>query len=396
MKKRISLLGCISLCVLAAVLTFQLTFHFVAGRYQEKLDTVSSGGSDFSRLSELSALIRKNYLGTVDDSALEDGALRGYVEGLNDPYSRYLNPEEYEVYKQSLSGAASGVGIRASQEPETGRVVVYDVLASSPAEEAGIRKGDVLYRVDDVLVSELGFYKSMRALSGESGTKVKVSFLREVAAQEMELAFTLTRKEIKINSISREMLADTVGYIQIFSFDLGTDEEFKTAVDSLTEEGATSLVIDLRNNGGGSLDAATRMLDLILPAGVMYYRTGGNGTEVAVESDAQRIDLPIVALMNENTASAAELFAAVLKDKGAAKLVGTKSFGKGNGQRVLELEDGSALIVTSEQFRPAGGESFNGKGVIPDAEVKLEGESVYFVTRAKDDQLQEAIRLVKE
>lgn len=395
MKKRISVLGCIALVALAVTLTFQLTFHFVGTRYQEKLDNLSSSGSDFSRLSEVEGLVREHYIDTPDEDDLEDGALRGYVAGLGDPYSRYLSAAEYDAYKQSLSGAASGIGIRATQDAVSGQVIVYGVVSGSPAEEAGIRKGDVLYRVDDVSVSELGFYDAMHALSGELGTKVKVSFLREVAAKQMELSFTFTRAEFKVNSVSAEMLGETVGYIQIFSFDLMTNEEFRTAVEALIADGAKSLLIDVRNNAGGSLDAASSILDLILPRTDMYYRSDGSGKEKVVGSDEHCIKLPMAVLINESTASAAELFAAVLQSQGAATLVGTTTYGKGTGQRVLELEDGSALIISVERFRPVNRESFDGKGITPDLDIKLDGDNFYLLSRAKDNQLQEAINVIK-
>ncbi len=396
MKKRISVLGCAALILLAAVLTFQLTFHFVSARYQEKLDDLTVSGADFTKLREADDLIRKNFLGQIDEGSLEDGALKGYVSGLNDAYSRYMTPEEYTVYQQSLSGAASGVGIRATQDPDSGEVVVYGVLSGSPADEANIRKGDVLYRVDDTPVSELGFYNAMKALSGAAGTKVKVSFLREVAAQRMELVFTMVRADVKVNSVSWEMLHETVGYLQIFSFDLETDEEFRAAIDALIADGAKSLIIDVRNNSGGSVDAMGRMLDLLLPRGDIFYRTGLDGKETAYPSDEHSVSLPMAVLINENTASAAELFAAVLKDEGAATLVGKTTYGKATGQRITEMEDGSALVLTYEKFRTARGESFDGKGVSPDVVSEFDGANLYLISRSKDTQLQDALKALAQ
>ncbi len=396
MKKKISLISVIALCALTAVLTFQLTLHFVGKRYQERLDAVAISGSDFSMLSEAEEVVRSDFLGVIDNESTLHGALKGYIAGLNDPYSRYLTKEEYDAFQQSLSGAASGIGIRATQDPDTMRVVVYSVVAGSPAENAGIRKGDVLYRVDDNAVSDLGFYNAVRALSGEAGSTVKVTFLRNVAAKEMELTFTLTRSEIRVNSVSYEMLPDQIGYVQIYSIDSGTDREFEDAVNSLVEAGAAGFVFDLRNNSGGDVAAVTRMLDMLLPRGEMFCRTTSDGTEVTVESDEHCIRLPMAVLINGDTASAAELFAAVLQDQSYAEIVGKRSFGKGVGQKVVPLSDGSALVVTTERFRAVGGTSFDEKGVFPDVEVELEKENLYLISHAQDAQLQEAIGLLKQ
>ncbi|MBQ3865658.1 MAG: S41 family peptidase, partial [Clostridia bacterium] len=385
MKKRVPVPVCVALILLASLLTFQLTFHFVGKQYQEKLNDVTVSGADFTKLREADDLLHKNFLGGIDEEALEDGAIRGYLAGLGDPYSRYMNPEEYDLYKQSQAGAASGIGVRATEDGSNGNVVIYGVLADSPAEEAGIRKGDILHRIDDKPVSQLGFYEAVKALSGAAGTKVKVSFLREVAGQQMELVFTMTRAEVAVNSVSREMLTEEIGYVQIYSFEENTHEEFRAALDALIEAGAKSFVFDVRNNNGGSVSAVTKMLDLILPQGTMYYRSGPDGREVSVESDSHAIRLPIAVLVNEKTASAAELFAAVLQAQKAAVLVGRTTFGKGVGQKIVEMEDGSALFITVESFSPADGESFDGKGVKPDHSVELDGENFYLLTRAKDN-----------
>ncbi len=375
--------------LLACLLTFQLTYSFVGKQYQAKIDGMNA--SDFPLLAEADSLIREYFLRSVDSDNIQEMLIRSYVSSLNDPYSRYLNAEEYAAYKTTKSGSGFGIGVRVVYNEEKDQLIIYSVFADSPAEEAGLQKGDVIDRVDGIAVSELGASAAVNAITGEAGTRVKLSVKRELGAQYLDLEFSVDRREIRIQSVSYEMLENSVGYVQIFTFDELTAEQFSAAVNDLVEQGASSLIFDLRGNGGGRLDAVCSMLDFLLPEGDLVRTVSRSGKEEVIKSDASGIDLPMAVLINSSSASASEIFAFAIRNFGAGVLVGETTYGKGTAQIVLEMQDGSALILTNLEFAPPNSESLEGIGVKPDFPVKLAGTSPYLLTAKEDNQLQAAV-----
>lgn len=396
MKRKITVGTTLILVLFAILLTFQITYSFVGKEYQGKVDTLTGDRSDFSLLVLADEMIRDNFYRNIDEDALEEGLLDGYLTALDDPYSRYMTAEEYDQYKKEKARAGNGVGVRVTRDDGTNAVLIYSVYPESPAEKAGLRKGDELFKIGDKAVADMDLFDVSSALSGDAGTTVTVTVKREVAAQILEMDFTITREEVKSSDISYEMLNDTVGYVQIFAMSSGTAEEFSAALAALDSKGAGSLVLDVRNNLGENLDAALQMLDQLLPECVTAYITGNDGIEVSVESDAQSTFLPMAVLVNSSTVSGAELFAATLRDQGAAVLVGETTYGKGVDQAVFELDDGSAVLLSNRSFKPPVSESFEEVGVIPDHQVSFDAKKIYLVSHDEDAQLVKALDVLSE
>lgn len=392
MKKRIPVASALVLILFAVLLTFQITYNFVEKQYQKKVDTLTKNQSDFSDLSEADALIRENFIGAVNEDALEAGLVKGYLSALSDPYARYLTKDEYRIYLEEKKGIGSGIGARFTYQADSGEIRVYSVFPSSPAAQSGLRKGDVLYKINGEEVSFLGFTKAIRSLSGDPGTKVNITVKRKLAAQVLEMDFTITRREVKLATVSYEKLSETLGYVQLYDVTETTAQEFGDAMDALVSSGVTAVIFDVRNNAGSDVDAVCAMLDRLLPEGVLMRLTDQKGNVREVMSDADSLSLSMAVVMNSATACAPELFAATLRDFSAATLVGETSYGKATLQTSVEMEDGSVLILSNATFAPPASTSFEGVGVIPDVETKAGDESLYLVSKENDAQLQAAIR----
>lgn len=394
MKKKITVSTAIVLVLFAVLLTFEITYHFVGKEYQKKVDTLTKTQSDFSLLAEADLLIRENFNGDMDDRKVENGLISGYVSALEDPYSVYLPKEEYARYKKEQAPEGSGIGVRVTFDSKKEEMVVYHVSEDSPAQKEGLLAGDVILEIDGAKVSEIGFYDALSALSGQAGESLELKIRREIAAQTLEMSFSLTREEVAPNSISYRMLDGSVGYLQIFSFDKNAEKEFETAVNAMASGGAVGIVFDVRGVAGGSAESAIQMLDLLLPKGVMLYseRVGGKKTEIKSKDGA--VDLPMAVITNSSTSYASELFAITLRDFDAATLVGEKTYGKSRGQTVVELEGGSALILSNVNYTPARSPGFEGIGIEPDIECQLKADNLYLIDPDLDNQLQEAFSAV--
>jgi len=396
LKKKITLGTALVLVLFAILLTFQITYSFVGNEYQNKVDTLTGDRSDFSLLVYADDLIRNNFYQSIDDDALEEGLLDGYIASLNDPYSRYLTVEEYERYQKEHSPSGNGTGVRLTRDDKTNAVLIYSVYPSSPAEAAGLRKGDELYRIGEKSVSEMDLFDIAAALSGEIGTAVNVTVKREIAAQILEMEFTVTRGEVKSNDVSYEMLNDTVGYIQLYAITSETPAGFSEALAALDSKGAGSLIIDVRNNLGEDYDAALKMLDQLLPVCDLARVTDHNGKQTVVKGDEKAVLIPMAVLVNSSTVSGAELFAAALRDQAKAILVGETTYGKSADQGVFELDNGSAVLLSNRSFQPPVSESFEEVGVVPDHNVQFDGKKIYLVSHKEDPQIAKALAVLSE
>ena len=392
MKGKISIAASLVLILLAIILTFQITSSFVDKEYQAKVDTLTKTQSDFSKLVEADGLIRDHFKGAVDEDTLQYGLIRGYVSALSDPYSRFMTAEEYLRYQEQKTGTGTGVGARFAYDPDKAEVIVYAVFPGSPAAQSGLRKGDVLYRIGDTPASDLSYYDAVEAFAGEPGTTVTVTVKRKVAAQTLEMDFTVTRQEVKEPTVSYELLSEEVGYVQIFDVTASTPAEFAEAVGTLVASGVHGIVFDVRNNTGSDVNAACEMLDLLLPAGTLMKTVNNKGKETEVNSGDDSVSVAMSVVMNASTACAPEMFAATLRDFGAATLVGETTYGKATLQTVVDMEDGSALLLSNESVTPPISPSFEGVGVIPDVESKLKPANLYLATHEQDNQLQDAIK----
>ncbi len=346
---------------------------------KSQYDDMSEVYERYGKLDQLYDTITSSFYKEVDEDAMMEGAYKGLVAGLNDPYSSYMTAEEYETWVATATGEYSGVGITFTQD-EDGNFVVVSVTDDSPAADAGIREGDIIKTVDGQEYSDLDVIGN--AIRGEEGSEIEITYIRDGE----EKSVTMTREKITQHSVKHRMLDGNIGYISISSFIETTGEDFSQALKELEEDGAQGLVLDLRDNGGGLVDACVQVADEFLDEGVVVYVEDRDGNRTDYDAKDGKTDLKTVVLVNENSASASEILAAALQDNGF-EIVGQTTYGKGVIQSTAQLEDGSALKLTIMQYFSPDGNAINEKGVTPDHQVANEENS------GEDAQLDEALSL---
>ena len=347
-----------------------------------------------TKLGMLEMYIRGYYLEEIDDEQMEDYLYYGLVAGLGDPYAAYYNEEETQSMLDSSSGNYCGIGAVFSQNLITGVITVTKVYEGCPSYEAGLLPEDILYMVEGEEVTGEDLTNVVTKIKGEEGTEVTITMIRG----EETIDFTMKRQMIEVPTIEYEMLAGQVGYIMISEFDGVTDEQFSAALTDLKNQGMESLVIDLRNNGGGSVEAVCNIANELLPEGPIVYTEYKGEEREARNSDAECIDIPMAVLINGASASASEILSGALQDYGVATIVGTQSYGKGIVQSVLDLQDGTALKLTTAKYYTPNGNDIHGVGITPDVEIDLPEELKTEVTLSieEDVQLQKAIEVLQQ
>ncbi len=391
----------IMLMILVAFITFIVTFigmykYFTQDGFGKQLVSSSSSNNEIAtELNKYRKIIDKYFLGEVDEEKLKESAIKGYIEGLDDPYTEYISKEEMEDYMADATGNFVGIGIYMVQDTKENKIMILSPIKGSPAEKAGIQPGDYIIAVDGVEYTGEEMTTASNKIKGEEGTTVKITILRGTETKEYELK----RENIKVNPVEGKVIEENIGYIEFSSFDEGTAEEFKAKFEELQKQGIKSLIIDLRNNGGGIVDEALEIADFILEKDdIILYEVDKNGNEEIEKSEnAPIINMPIILLTNENTASSSEILAGALKDHSKAKIVGTKTYGKGVIQQVLTLPDGSGLKITSEEYLTPNKTKINKVGIEPDEKVELPDtvENILTVEEKDDTQLQKAIEMAK-
>lgn len=363
---------------------------------QEMKDGLSQEQID-SKLKVLEQYIDYYFLEDVDKTAYADGIYKGLIKSLDDPYSTYYTAEEYAAMQEASSGTYCGIGATVSQNSDTGIISIVKPFVDGPAYEAGILPGDILYKVDGKEVTGEDLTEVVTRMKGEKGTKVEIQIIRD---NEMEpVSFTIKRDNIEVPTIVYQMMDDKIGYIAISEFDEITSEQFRKALDALEQQGEKALVIDLRNNGGGRLEAVVDMLDRMLPKGMIVSTRDKNGEGDEYKStDKEQFNKPLAVLINGNSASASEVFAGAIQDYKLGTLVGTTSFGKGIVQSIIPLEDGTAIKLTTSKYYTPSGRNIHGTGIEPDVTVELDDalKQKVIIEQRDDNQLQKAIETVKE
>lgn len=366
MNKKISLGLALSLIAIASAVTFILTSFFSLQNFNKKVVDVNEKGKKYNSLQALDSYVRENYLGDIDEGDLNDGILKGYVSGLEDKYSRYLTDEEYLAEQSEDEGQSLGLGLTLTED-ESGYIRIADIMSDSPVSDAGIRVGDIITLIDGVDVLAAGFDESVEAMRGTEGSEINLTVRRGGIDRD----YTFTRRSIEIVTVTGEMLSGYVGYIKISSFKKNTPQQFIDTLERLTSNGAKALIFDVRDNAGGLVPALSDCLDPLLPEGVIATAEYKDGhSETLIYSDESELDLPIVILVNKNTASAAELFAAALRDYGKASLVGEKTYGKGVIQQTTKLDTGGAVVLTVAKYKTSLSECYDGVGLTPDHAVE--------------------------
>lgn len=389
----------IMLVILVAVITFIVTtvmlYNKIGGNSGNvKYVMIGGDSSSTSLISRLKNVVDKYYLGDTDEQKMSESAAKGYIEGLEDEYSEYITAEEYAEFSQEIYGSFVGIGIYFGKNTND-EMMVVSTIENSVAEKAGLQSGDIITKVDDYEVTTDSTTSEVSAkIKGEEGTKVKMEILREGE----KMTFEITRENVKLHYVKAEVLDNNIGYITVSSFDEGTADEFKNKLEELQSKNVKSLIIDLRNNGGGIVQEATQIADYLLDKDqkIIITKDKQGKEEITLSKEDKITDLPVVVLVNGYTASSSEILASALKDNNRAKVVGTKTYGKGVIQNVYRLTDGSALKLTTHEYYTAIGNKINKLGITPTEEVELpDGVNVYNIPRDKDTQLKKAIELLK-
>ncbi len=377
---RVFLTGILSGIALIMVVMVILLF---TGRADLRLFLVGSNKLEQEiqkKTNVIKEYIDRYYLDDIDSKTMADSVYKGIVNGLGDTYAAYYTADEYKDITEKSSGTYCGIGAYVSTDPDTGNILVVRPMEGGPAEMAGIKAGDIIYYVNGENVSGQDLTTVLSKVKGEEGTKVDLKVWREGESDYLDIQ--VTRKLIEDNTVSSRMLAKKTGYIKVTGFEEVTSKQFENAVDTLEKDGMKALIIDLRNNGGGLLTSTVKMLDRLLPKGLLVYTKNKQGVaEEYYAKDDECIKVPVAILVNEHSASASEVFSGALQDKGVAKLVGTKTFGKGIVQTIFNLEDGTALKMTTSKYYTPEGRNIHKTGLTPDIEVKLDEN-----TLAKDGQ----------
>ena len=352
---------------------------------------------DYKKIEEktsvLQNIIDRYFLFDEDMTKVEDGIYAGMMNGLGDPYTVYYTKEEYKALNEDTEGKYSGIGAVVSQNPNTKIITIVKIFDNSPANDAGRQVGDIIYKIDgeEVAGTDMDILVKTK-IRGEEGTSFKMTVLRGDDRKEVEL--DLIRRSIEVETVAGKMLDNNIGYIAVSQFDAVTSEQFKSNIESLQSQGMTKLIVDLRGNPGGLLDQVVDMLDYILPDGLVLYTEDKYGKREEYYSDgSHELKIPMVVLVNENSASASEVFTATFRDFEWGTVVGKTTFGKGIVQNVLPLGDGTAVKITTQHYYPPSGYDLHKVGIKPDLEVDLnEGAKI---GTDSDNQLSAAIDILK-
>lgn len=393
MNKKVSLGTAVTLMAIAAALAVAITMVYSIRTFNDKLYNIKEREATYEKLSQIDKIVRSQYFGEINEKSLMDSIAEGYVEGIGDKYALYLTASQYQQQLEALEGQTVGVGISVISDI-SGYMRVVEVYPDSSADMAGIQPDDLILKVDGLEVTTDTYEDALSMLEGEAGTKVTLELRQNNEDQE---PMELTRRKIDIPTVYYNVV-DNIGYIQILEFGDATPNQFNKAIEAILGEGAEGLVFDVRSNPGGTIDSVSDVLDRLLPAGDIVSATYKDGTtEVLAVSDAREVDLPMAVVINQKTASAAELFAQALSDYEKAATVGVTTYGKGLMQTIFKLDDGSALDITVAKYNPPKSPNFDGVGVVPDYEVKLTQEqevNLALLDHETDPQLRKATELV--
>ena len=379
-------------CLITSIVVYNYATNGSNVKYVSTGDSSDINGE----LSRFKKIIDEYFLGEVDEQKLKDGAIKGYIDALGDEYTEYYTAEEMKEFEEETSGNFTGVGIYMVKDNEKNVIKVLTPIDGTPAYNAGILPGDIIYKVDGVEYKGDQMTEAANKIKGEEGTTVKLEIIRDSET----LNFEIKRENIKVNHVEGKILENNIGYLELSTFDEGCSEEFKQKYDEINKDNKVkSLIIDLRNNGGGLVDEALK---------IAYYFTDKDKTllitidkkdkeEIRKAKTEKQINVPVVILINGNTASASEILTGALRDNIGAKVVGTKSYGKGVIQEVLSLSNGSGIKVTTNEYFTPNKTKIHKVGIEPDEVVELPDtvKNVLQVEEKDDTQLQKAIQILK-
>ncbi len=406
-KKKITVGLSVLTTLLAVLITFQIKFIATNSAYKAKYNElvenqtgmIPADSELFARLGELVALYEANYIGEIDQEKVIEYVLDAYVASI-DKYGSYLTDEEFLALMNDYNAQLEGIGIHVIYNGDYGCIEIVAVMPDSPAMEAGVEPGDLIMYVEGQSVAELGYYPAINLIKGEKGTYTSFTVYRGENYTEV-VEFKVMRDVITEQTVMHHVVSfdKTVGYIKIISFDSATAEQFKAAVEDLQKQGCTSLVLDVRYNPGGLLNSVVEILDYILPEGPIVRLVDNKGNEEVIDSDKKCLDMELVVLCNESTASAGELFTAAIKDYKKGLIVGTQTYGKGTVQTIGALELGGAVSISYKMYSPPYSDNYEGVGIAPDIVIELDealaDKNIYKITDDEDNQLKRAVEALK-
>ena len=382
-----ALCGALAMLLVAGLVSCGLKVKDSSGK--KTTEAVSSETDN--KLEKLESLINEYYLKDVDQDDLQQGIYKGYIAGLNDPYSAYYDEEATKSFQESTEGEYDGIGAVMSQNRETGIITISQVYEGSPAEQAGIKDNDILYKVEDEEVTGQDLTEVVSKIKGEKGTDVKMTVLRGDERKEVQV--TATRATIEYPTVNSKMLDNGIGYLRITEFDAVTYDQYMNAYNNLKNQGMKGMIVDLRSNPGGSLSIVCKILDEILPEGKIVYTQDKNGKEEDFTSDEEKkIDIPMTVLVNQYSASASEIFAGAIQDYKLGAIVGTQTYGKGVVQQIFDLKDGTCVKLTIAKYFTAKGQDIDGKGITPDVAIDYKADDN---NSDADNQLDKAIETLQ-
>lgn len=386
--------------IITAFITFILTSTFVYRfinndeRFYIKNSKTENSSLD-QTLTYFKEILDKKYIGEINEEELKESAIKGYIAGLNDPYTEYFTKEEMKEFTEETEGEYVGIGIYTTTDTKQNAIVVLRTIGDSPASKAGLLTGDIITKVDDEEFTGEQLNEAVKKMKGIAGTNVKITVVRN----DKEMEFNIKRENIKISHVSSNVLNDNIGYIKISSFEGGCSEEFLEKYKEIEKQNIESLIIDLRFNGGGIVDEALNIAELMVPKDNILLITKDKTEEedvVIAKKDAS-INMPIVVLVNEYSASASEILAGILKEDINATLIGNTTYGKGVIQTVYPLKDGSGLKITTDEYYTPNHNKINKVGIEPTIKVEISEElrQITNLPLEQDIQLQKAIEELK-
>ncbi|WMJ78523.1 MULTISPECIES: S41 family peptidase [unclassified Sedimentibacter] len=352
----------------------------------------------YAKQESVMKIAQRDFLYEADEGKMLEGALEGTLKALGDPYTQFMTKEEFEALMQDTEGTYEGIGVYITASDDN-KIMIVSPIEDTPAEKAGLKTGDKIIGINGTEFTADKIDEAVSIMKGEPGTSVTLTIQRLKDDNTSDISdVVVNREKIKIKTIKQAMLEDGTGYIRITTFDMHTAEDFKAAYAELKNQGMKGLVIDLRYNPGGIIDATVDISDMFMGEGIVTYTKTKSGETEYFKSDANAEDIPIVMLINEGSASASEIMAGAMKDTQRATLIGTKSFGKGIVQRVQRFgSDGEGIKMTVSEYFTPNGINIHGIGIEPDIEIKLSEDSLgygyeYYDT---DNQLQKSVEVLK-
>lgn len=397
MNKKISLGLALALIFVAVAATVAVTMSVTMRTYNSIIKDLPSRTELYSAVSELDDIVRTNYYGEINSSLLNADLSGGYAEGLGDKYSYYMTAAQYAVYKDEMDGRKIGIGIIPFYDSVDMALYVGEVSENSPAALSGLKKLDRITHIDEEAVTVYNYNDLIEKLTGDRLSSVTVTYARGEETKTVSIVKGYTAQTVYTD------LNSAVGYVHITDFYATTASQLAGAVDTLVKQGATSLILDLRGTSNGTIANATAALDVLVPvagegSGALATALSKDGSvRQTFTADAESISMPMVVLVNSETAGPAELFACDLRDYGKAQLVGEKTAGNGTMQEAFALSDGGAIVLTTAVIRPYITETYNTVGLTPDSEVNLPSEKrakLLLLTHAEDDQYQKAYSML--